>query len=580
MLLRRFTARHAILKALLAAVCVITAGVGGPSVEGATALPGTVPLGTAGQFAVLGGQAVTNTGSTVVNGDLGISPGNSVTGFPPGVVNGVMHVADAVAANAQSDLVIAYNDAAGRAPDANLSGQDLGGMVLTAGVYKYDVAAQLTGTVTLDAQGDSNAVFIFQIGSTLTTATNASVSLVNGAQACHVFWQIGSSATLGTTTTFAGSILALTSITANTGTTVEGRLLARNGAVTADTNTINRAVCAGATIPDTAVTKTASPTSQPAPGGVFTFTVTVTNNGTAPATLTSLTDSVYGDLNGQGTCATGGTVLAGDTYTCAFQGTFNGFAGDSETDTVVAVLDAGGQAAGQDDATVTLTASPTGILEICKRADDSNGPVSGKFTFGFLGRTVTVPVGSCTGPIRVPAGNITVTEAATSTTQVTSCETRPATRLVSCDPAKSTAVVTVPAGGVSNETILSVSNRLTGPSPTTTTAAPGTPGNSPIKVCKIAGRGVAVGTPFKFTVGSRNLTVRAGPADQGGYCRILYGFPIGQRVTITEAPLAGVVVSAIAVDPAARRVSSNNAKRTVTISVGRRITVVSFTNSR
>lgn len=203
-----------------------------------------VGLGTADSFGVLGGSTVTNTGPTVVNGDLGVSPGTAVTGFPPGTVNGTIHAADAVAAQAQSDVTTAYNDAAGRACNRVLTGQDLGGQTLTSGVYCFSSSAGLTGTVMLNAQGDPNAVFIFQIGSTLTTASGSNVNLINGAQSCNVFWQVGSSATLGTTTRFRGTIFALTSITANTGATVAGRLLARNGAATLDSNTVTRARCA------------------------------------------------------------------------------------------------------------------------------------------------------------------------------------------------------------------------------------------------------------------------------------------------------------------------------------------------
>lgn len=205
----------------------------------------TVDLGTADSFAVLAGASITNTNSpTVVNGDLGVSPGNSISGFPPGTVNGTVHNADAVAAQAQSDLTTAYNSAAGRACNTVLTGQNLGGLTLTAGVYCFASSAQLTGVVTLDAQGDPNGVFIFQIGSSLTTASNSSVALINSAQACNVFWQVGSSATLGTTTAFRGSILALTSITLDTSATVaDGRVLARNGSVTLDNNTITRPTC-------------------------------------------------------------------------------------------------------------------------------------------------------------------------------------------------------------------------------------------------------------------------------------------------------------------------------------------------
>jgi hypothetical protein len=206
----------------------------------------TVGLGTAGSFAVLGGSTVTNTGPTVINGDLGASPGTAITGFPPGTVNGTVHAADAVAAQAQSDVTTAYNDAAGRTPAVVVPG-DLGGLLLTPGVYKQSSSLLLTGVATLDAQGDPSAVFIFQVGSTLTTASNSRVLLTGGAQSCNVFWQIGSSATIGTGTSFSGNILALQSITVTTGATLQGRALARNGAVTLDTNTISTANCAPGT---------------------------------------------------------------------------------------------------------------------------------------------------------------------------------------------------------------------------------------------------------------------------------------------------------------------------------------------
>lgn len=219
----------------------------------------TVNLGTAASYAVLAGSTITNTGPTMISGDvggnIGVSPGSAVTGFPPGeVADGTIHLADAAASQAQSDLTIAYNDAAGIPVTQDLTGQDLGGMTLTTGVYSFSSSAQLTGTLTLDAAGDPDAVFIFQIGSTLTTASNSTVNLINGARFCRVFWQVGSSATLGTGSTFVGHIFALTSITAQTGATVQGQLLARNGAVTLDSNTITNGVCE--TTPTTAATTT------------------------------------------------------------------------------------------------------------------------------------------------------------------------------------------------------------------------------------------------------------------------------------------------------------------------------------
>jgi type VI secretion system secreted protein VgrG len=196
-------------------------------------------------FSVLGGSTVTNTSTpTIVTGNLGVSPGSAVTGFPPGIVTGgTIHAADAVAAQAQSDLTTVYNNLANAACNTDLTGQNLGGLTLTPGVYCFSTSAQLTGTLTLDAQGNSNAVFIFKIGSTLTTASASSVLLINSASSCGVFWQVGSSATLGTGTTLAGNIVALTSITLNTGANVTGRALARNGAVTLDNNHVT--VCSG-----------------------------------------------------------------------------------------------------------------------------------------------------------------------------------------------------------------------------------------------------------------------------------------------------------------------------------------------
>jgi ice-binding like protein len=205
-----------------------------------------VGLGTADSFAVLAGSAITNTGPSTINGDLGVSPGTAISGFPPGTVNGTVHAADAVAGQAKTDLTTAYNDAAGRTPPVSVSG-DLGGQTLTPGVYRSTSSLGLTGPVTLDAQGDPNAVFVFQVASTLITATDSSVNLIGGAQACNVFWQVGSSATLGTYSTFRGNILALTSGTLNTGATVDGRVLARNGAVTLDNNVITIARCAPGT---------------------------------------------------------------------------------------------------------------------------------------------------------------------------------------------------------------------------------------------------------------------------------------------------------------------------------------------
>lgn len=204
-----------------------------------------VTLGTASSFAVLGASTVTNTGPSVVHGDLGVSPGTAVTGFPPGnVVNGSIHSADAAAGLAQSDAMAAYTALKGMAsPPANdLTGQDLGGLTLVPGVYHFSSSAFLTGALTLDAKGDANALFVFQMGSTLVTASNSEVLVINGGSGCNVYWQVGSSATLGTGTNFVGRILALASITLTTNASVEGSAMALTAAVTMDSNDV--ALCA------------------------------------------------------------------------------------------------------------------------------------------------------------------------------------------------------------------------------------------------------------------------------------------------------------------------------------------------
>jgi Ice-binding-like len=224
---------------MLAAGCLAALAL---PVSGAIGAQPPVGLGTADSFAVLGGSTVTNTGPTVINGDLGLAPGSAVPGFPPGLVNGTIHVADAVAVQAKTDLVTAYNDAAGRLPALAIPA-DLGGLTLTGGVYKSSSSLGLTGALTLDAQGNPNTVFVFQAGSTLTTASASRVNLINGAQACNVYWQVGSSATLGTTSNFSGVILAMQSISMNNGVVVLGRAFARNGAVTMINDNISAARC-------------------------------------------------------------------------------------------------------------------------------------------------------------------------------------------------------------------------------------------------------------------------------------------------------------------------------------------------
>jgi hypothetical protein len=219
--------------------------------------PAAVSLGSASTFTVLAGATVTNTGNTVISadagvgGNLGVSPGTAVTGFPPGVVTppGAIHAADSVAQNAITDSTAAYNDLQSRTPDTVFTPvHDLGGQTFFAGVYNDPSSFGLTGTVTLDAQGNPDAIFIFQTGSTLGTAASSAVLLTNGAQACNVYWAVGSSATLGANTAFNGNIVALTSATIGNAANIQGRVLAGSGditgAATLDDDLINTPACA------------------------------------------------------------------------------------------------------------------------------------------------------------------------------------------------------------------------------------------------------------------------------------------------------------------------------------------------
>lgn len=265
-------------------------------------------LGNAAPFVVLGGASVTNTGPSVLNGDLGSWPTGTITGFPPGVVNGTNQGAGTASQLAQQSVTTAANALLAQ-PCGTTFGvpTDIGGTTRTAGVYCFTSSGAITGTLTLDAGGNANAVFIFITGSTLVTAAGSNVLLINGAQACNVFWRVGSSATLGTTTSFVGNILASTSITITTGATVQGRALAQTGSVTLDSNVLTRSFCAAGTIgappPGTigAPDVVAPPGTTPPIGGCPVITV-------APATIPS---GVVGVAYTQ--TMTAGNGLAADT---------------------------------------------------------------------------------------------------------------------------------------------------------------------------------------------------------------------------------------------------------------------------
>ena len=254
----------------------------------ASASTTAVALGNVAPFAVLAGTTVTNTGTSQIAGSVGVSPGSAVTGFPPGLITGgSIDAANTTAQAAQASLTTAYLAAAGETP-VTVNASDLGGQTLVPGVYQNAAAMSLTGTVTLNAEGNANAVFVFLAGSTLTTAPSSSVVLTGGAQACNVFWQVGSSATIGTTTNFVGSVLALTSISVQTGATISGRVLARNGQVSLEGDTITVPTCNAVTTTTTTspVTTTTSPvTTTTTP--VTTTTTPVTTTTTSPVTTTT-----------------------------------------------------------------------------------------------------------------------------------------------------------------------------------------------------------------------------------------------------------------------------------------------------
>ncbi|HEX4982490.1 MAG TPA: ice-binding family protein [Ilumatobacteraceae bacterium] len=246
-------------------IVAVTAAAFGSAPVSAAIVP-TVPLGTAANYSVLGSESVNNTGPSVLNNSVGVSPGTSVTGFPPGVVTppAIIDATTPTAAQAKLDLTAAYLDAAGRPLNATTAAE-LAGLTLVGGVYAgpSKSALSLTGTLTLDGAGDPNSVFIFQTDSTLTVASGSQVLFINGAQECNVFWQVGSSATVGTGAAFAGNILALTSVSVTTGATVRGRALAQTGSVTLDNNVFTAPTCD--MVPPTTTTTTTTTTTVPTP---------------------------------------------------------------------------------------------------------------------------------------------------------------------------------------------------------------------------------------------------------------------------------------------------------------------------
>ncbi len=542
------------LSCLITAVLLLAVG----CLNGAWAQTAPV-MGTARNFAVLGASTVTNTGATSITGDVGVSPGSAIVGFPPGTVTGTIHAADAVAAQAQVDAATAYNVLVGETCTANLTGQDLGGLTLTPGVYCFNTSAQLTGTLNLNAAGDPNAVFVFLIASTLTTSSNSAV-IVSGGSPCGVYFQVGSSATLGTGTQFSGNIFALTSVTANTGASVSGGSYALNGAVTLDTNaatacqgTLQVCKVAGSgvvagtnfafSIAGTPVTVAAGP----APAGTCSIPLVVP---ALPATITETipTGTVLASVS---TLPGAGLLISSD------------LAAGSATVTVTP--------GGQTIATFVDTIPPpptTGFLQICKIAG-SGVTLGANFTFNVAGTPVTVAAGppspaSCSAPLTLPAGQALIAETLPTGTVMTAVSTLPSTGLlVASNLAAGTATVTVIAGA---QTIA-----------TFTDAVAATTGF--LQICKVAGTGIVLGSNFTFDVAGTPVTVPAGPAPAGS-CGGLLALPTGP-VIITETLPMGLQLTAVSATPAGSLVSSDLAagRATVTITAGGQ-TVATFQNAR
>ena len=351
------------------------------------ALPGNaqaaatpIPLGNADPFVVLAGQTITNTGTTTINGDIGISPGSSLTGGPPlMVLHGTSHVADPVALGAQAALGTAFDNAAGQTP-ATAIPSELGGSTLVPGIYSSGVFT-ITNTLTLDAGNNPNAVFVFQSAATLNAAAGSRVNLINGASPCNVFWLVRSSATLETTANFSGNILALTDVHLRTGATVQGRVLARNGEVTLDANTITRPAC-GATPTPPVIAAPGAPTGVTVTPGngqaVVSWTPSVSGGAATSFTVTASPGGM--SVTTTGTTATVTGLTNGTSYT--FTVTATNSAGTAVSVASAAAIPAAG--------VVPVGAPATGDGSTSGGANDGLGLLAGVLVFAGVGGVTVV----------------------------------------------------------------------------------------------------------------------------------------------------------------------------------------------
>jgi uncharacterized repeat protein (TIGR01451 family) len=502
------------------------------------------PLGTTQSFAVLGGASVVNTGSTVIIGDVGVDPGTVITGFPPGTeTGGTIHQTDAVAGQAQIANTAAYLNLAGQTPvTESLTGTDLGGLTLVPGVYSFSTSAQLTGMLTLDAGGNSAAVWVFQIGSTLTTASSSSVVLINGAAPCNVFWQVGSSATLGSTTNFVGNVFALTSITLITGATVEGRLLAQTGTVTMDSNTVSISACGattGAPGPPT-LSKAFSPATINA-GGTSTLTITLSNPNTTAASLSApFTDTLPS-----------GVVVSGSASTTCTGGALTATAGSSA---------------------VTLTGGSIPVNGSCVLTVDVAAASGGSYINSLAIGALVTSNGSSAAPavatltVNAPAlvaptlgkafspSTISMGGSSTLTITLSNVGTTPATLTA---PLTDTLPSGVAVAGSASTTCVGGTVSTTGG----TTATPSVVNRQPL-TRQPSMRAVAFRIPAKtlawLTVGTSTVTLTGGTVPAGGSCTV--------TVPVT-APVAGSYFNALAAGALQTSNGNNAAPAVATLTV-------------